>query len=151
MYDLFFFSSRRRHTRYWRDWSSDVCSSDLLAVNFIQRLSVGLLHIIPSHRLRVHSVSFVAHHSVRTRVYGKVVAQLTELPNHLRAGNGKEESCVRSELVHTRRQPVFKRSVAISKLLISHAFFVMTFHKAYHAARRPAVITHRLERRILFP
>src|SRR5947209_9459550 len=26
---LFFFSSRGRHTRYWRDWSSDVCSSDL--------------------------------------------------------------------------------------------------------------------------
>src|SRR5258707_11302529 len=24
-----FISSRRRHTRYWRDWSSDVCSSDL--------------------------------------------------------------------------------------------------------------------------
>src|SRR3712207_9088596 len=29
---LFFFSSRRRHTRYWRDWSSDVCSSDLLGI-----------------------------------------------------------------------------------------------------------------------
>src|SRR3712207_3023482 len=28
---MFFFSSRRRHTRYWRDWSSDVCSSDLAA------------------------------------------------------------------------------------------------------------------------
>src|SRR3712207_1251273 len=27
---MFFFSSRRRHTRYWRDWSSDVCSSDLV-------------------------------------------------------------------------------------------------------------------------
>src|SRR3712207_4536599 len=27
--NCFFFSSRRRHTRYWRDWSSDVCSSDL--------------------------------------------------------------------------------------------------------------------------
>src|SRR5699024_11392753 len=26
----FFFSSRRRHTRSKRDWSSDVCSSDLL-------------------------------------------------------------------------------------------------------------------------
>src|SRR5690349_25151274 len=26
---LFFFSSRRRHTRSLRDWSSDVCSSDL--------------------------------------------------------------------------------------------------------------------------
>src|SRR3712207_7347574 len=26
---MFFLSSRSRHTRYWRDWSSDVCSSDL--------------------------------------------------------------------------------------------------------------------------
>src|SRR5437870_10522897 len=29
IYYLFFFSSRRRHTRWPRDWSSDVCSSDL--------------------------------------------------------------------------------------------------------------------------
>src|SRR3712207_9123611 len=29
MDSFIFFSSRRRHTRYWRDWSSDVCSSDL--------------------------------------------------------------------------------------------------------------------------
>src|SRR5437762_13700141 len=28
---IFFFSSRRRHTRYIGDWSSDVCSSDLLS------------------------------------------------------------------------------------------------------------------------
>src|SRR5437879_7665604 len=28
---FFFFSSRRRHTRYIGDWSSDVCSSDLMA------------------------------------------------------------------------------------------------------------------------
>src|SRR5438128_12652705 len=27
---FFFFSSRRRHTRCYRDWSSDVCSSDLV-------------------------------------------------------------------------------------------------------------------------
>src|SRR5256884_515973 len=30
---IFFFSSRRRHTRCSRDWSSDVCSSDLLGVS----------------------------------------------------------------------------------------------------------------------
>src|SRR2546422_11563511 len=30
---FFFFSSRRRHTRCSRDWSSDVCSSDLLAAH----------------------------------------------------------------------------------------------------------------------
>src|SRR5437868_7610724 len=29
MFTCFFFSSRRRHTRSKRDWSSDVCSSDL--------------------------------------------------------------------------------------------------------------------------
>src|SRR5207247_6338396 len=29
VYFFFFFSSRRRHTRSTRDWSSDVCSSDL--------------------------------------------------------------------------------------------------------------------------
>src|SRR5690606_40633351 len=29
LYSLFFFTSRRRHTRFSRDWSSDVCSSDL--------------------------------------------------------------------------------------------------------------------------
>src|SRR6266511_5077599 len=31
IYFFFFFSSRRRHTRFSRDWSSDVCSSDLLS------------------------------------------------------------------------------------------------------------------------
>src|SRR6266496_4232714 len=30
LFFFFFFSSRRRHTRSLRDWSSDVCSSDLL-------------------------------------------------------------------------------------------------------------------------
>src|SRR3712207_1768961 len=29
---IFFLSNRRRHTRYWRDWSSDVCSSDLTEI-----------------------------------------------------------------------------------------------------------------------
>src|SRR2546430_6522357 len=31
---FFFFSSRRRHTRFDCDWSSDVCSSDLRAIRF---------------------------------------------------------------------------------------------------------------------
>src|SRR3712207_8483349 len=35
---VFFFSSSRRHTRYWPDWSSDVCSSDLPRVLLSLRL-----------------------------------------------------------------------------------------------------------------
>src|SRR5690606_40720934 len=34
----FFFSSRRRHTRFSRDWSSDVCSSDLAPPNAAELL-----------------------------------------------------------------------------------------------------------------
>src|SRR6266498_4559894 len=33
VWEAFFFSSRRRHTRCGRDWSSDVCSSDLVEVS----------------------------------------------------------------------------------------------------------------------
>src|SRR5699024_11638782 len=32
---FFFFSSRRRHTRSKRDWSSDVCSSDLASITVL--------------------------------------------------------------------------------------------------------------------
>src|SRR5690606_41141833 len=38
---LFFFSSRRRHTRFSRDWSSDVCSSDLAAPHLPARGALG--------------------------------------------------------------------------------------------------------------
>src|SRR5699024_11842702 len=43
----FFFSSRRRHTRSKRDWSSDVCSSDLQR----QALLQDKLHCAYTHRL----------------------------------------------------------------------------------------------------
>src|SRR2546422_5628903 len=35
---FFFFSSRRRHTRCSRDWSSDVCSSDLVGLEHVERV-----------------------------------------------------------------------------------------------------------------
>src|SRR5438874_11572584 len=38
-YTFFFFSSRRRHTRSLRDWSSDVCSSDLSVKRGIRPVS----------------------------------------------------------------------------------------------------------------
>src|SRR5690606_13224568 len=48
----FFFSSRRRHTRFSRDWSSDVCSSDLVLVRrFRIRDAAGRETRIESRRL----------------------------------------------------------------------------------------------------
>src|SRR5690606_41553392 len=44
-----FFSSRRRHTRFSRDWSSDVCSSDLYRQRDIGRATgVGLGYFFPN-------------------------------------------------------------------------------------------------------
>src|SRR5207253_7011631 len=42
----FFFTSRRRHTRWPRDWSSDVCSSDLTALGPVATDELGptLMH-----------------------------------------------------------------------------------------------------------
>src|SRR5438105_8478478 len=37
---FFFFSSRRRHTRSTRDWSSDVCSSDLRQETLRRQLGI---------------------------------------------------------------------------------------------------------------
>src|SRR5690606_40834818 len=39
----FFFSSRRRHTRFSRDWSSDVCSSDLVTIEGLYLQGCGFL------------------------------------------------------------------------------------------------------------
>src|SRR5690625_7675917 len=38
----FFFSSRRRHTRWPRDWSSDVCSSDLAVAQDLRASNVAV-------------------------------------------------------------------------------------------------------------
>src|SRR3989442_3877129 len=48
----FFFSSRRRHTRCGRDWSSDVCSSDLIPVlDFLPGLVLGLVALFPTRNV----------------------------------------------------------------------------------------------------
>src|SRR3712207_2851856 len=46
MRSCFFFSSRRRHTRYWRDWSSDVCSSDLRRAGVHRRVEDDVLRAL---------------------------------------------------------------------------------------------------------
>src|SRR5256886_12766749 len=56
LYCFFFFSSRRRHTRFDCDWSSDVCSSDLAldqAGAYLEETGMDLLgyqHLYQQHR-----------------------------------------------------------------------------------------------------
>src|SRR3712207_9495755 len=51
-----FFSSRRRHTRYWRDWSSDVCSSDLADV-VVPTLADWCWLVVTDEQGRLHEVA----------------------------------------------------------------------------------------------
>src|SRR5699024_11812754 len=51
---FFFFSSRRRHTRSKRDWSSDVCSSDL---SFLEAEFCTLEKLLKSSRINSGSKS----------------------------------------------------------------------------------------------
>src|SRR5699024_11458763 len=50
----FFFSSRRRHTRSKRDWSSDVCSSDLLYLEVVAGKSENASHLCHLKRSDLH-------------------------------------------------------------------------------------------------
>src|SRR5690348_17758586 len=58
---FFFFSSRRRHTRWTGDWSSDVCSSDL---HLAQDAGPVELERLVGLRNAVHVVPELHHHPV---------------------------------------------------------------------------------------
>src|SRR5690349_25174922 len=75
---LFFFSSRRRHTRSLRDWSSDVCSSDLSARQgesvYAARAPRGGRHDHAAHAPRHPLHHEIGRASCRERVEISVVA-----------------------------------------------------------------------------
>src|SRR2546429_7436871 len=54
VYFFFFFSSRRRHTRCSRDWSSDVCSSDLFVGRGEPRRDLALSRADGEFRVASH-------------------------------------------------------------------------------------------------
>src|SRR5690625_7178934 len=57
---VIFFSSRRRHTRWPRDWSSDVCSSDLVHPLSWQMKELDL----PAERVNVHGGAVALGHPI---------------------------------------------------------------------------------------
>src|SRR6266513_3589690 len=68
---FFFFSSRRRHTRSKRDWSSDVCSSDLAAVAVAERVAYP---VVVKAQVQVGGRGKIGRASCRERVEISVVA-----------------------------------------------------------------------------
>src|SRR5207253_1615140 len=111
--DFFFFSSRRRHTRWPRDWSSDVCSSDLTAARSSNILSAG-----ESSRLYRKLV-----YEDRAAVQAAGFGNFTEQPNLFFAfavmnqGKGAEEGekSIEAVLQQLKNQPVDAKELEKSK------------------------------------
>src|SRR5438067_13877992 len=61
---FFFFSSRRRHTRSKRDWSSDVCSSDLPSPN-VQKRMERFSRVMPTRDPGVRMNENIRHAEIR--------------------------------------------------------------------------------------
>src|SRR5450755_3624443 len=53
---LFFFSSRRRHTIWTGDWSSDVCSSDLIGTNDLAQYALAMDRTTPQLAAQVDAL-----------------------------------------------------------------------------------------------
>src|SRR5437870_10938445 len=74
---FFFFSSRRRHTRWPRDWSSDVCSSDLVAAARAARTDgLRAVQVPDAHREAEVAVGEGAHRADVHDVAGVLVGEL---------------------------------------------------------------------------
>src|SRR5699024_6821639 len=69
---LFFFSSRRRHTRSKRDWSSDVCSSDLVGIMESTYVNYVTINTYKEHYNNI-KVRKAMNHEIYKEAYIKVV------------------------------------------------------------------------------
>src|SRR5947209_8803765 len=87
----FFFSSRRRHTRYWRDWSSDVCSSDL------GDCGGAAGHRLPRARHGIEILLMMFHDP--GHVEGRDLELLSELVEHVQEVLRSEERRVGKECI----------------------------------------------------
>src|SRR5690606_40937657 len=74
----FFFSSRRRHTRFSRDWSSDVCSSDLL-LGGINQYFIIHIHGVKVSSSYIMPVFFFIHQNLVSSAYFLLVEIIGDL------------------------------------------------------------------------
>src|SRR5690606_3583742 len=77
---FFFFSSRRRHTRFSRDWSSDVCSSDL-GISFYTFQTMS--YTIDLYRKRIEPTKDIVAFFAFVSFFPQLVAGPIERASHL--------------------------------------------------------------------
>src|SRR5690606_39745258 len=85
-----FFSSRRRHTRFSRDWSSDVCSSDLESLLsgklgsqsqtwFMQEDALGNIYFVGREHIGVFQRNAIGEYVLNAGDFSKIRKYLNEI------------------------------------------------------------------------
>src|SRR5207245_3482009 len=123
---FFFFSSRRRHTRCYRDWSSDVCSSDLSRTKG-RIVATGLVGLtIPRDLFYEKELEFVVSRSSGPGIYD---------PDYEHAGQDYHYPYVR--WTHGRNMAHFLELVKAGQVraapLTTHRFKIDRAREAYAA------------------
>src|SRR2546430_5691556 len=95
-YRVFFFSSRRRHTRFDCDWSSDVCSSDLFGAQ-----TVGEQRKIHRAGRAIDAAVFYGGHLIFKNGFGVVQESSNERSEERRVG---EEGRSRGAPYHLKKK-----------------------------------------------
>src|SRR5690606_39337454 len=119
---IFFFSSRRRHTRFSRDWSSDVCSSDLTSVATdvaARGIDVDNVEAVFNYDLPLDEEYYV-HRIGRTGRAGKSgmaisfitdrksVVRLKDLERYIKTSIAKQSPPSLSDLVELKKEQLTK-------------------------------------------
>src|SRR5699024_4576461 len=102
----FFFSSRRRHTRSKRDWSSDVCSSDLLLQYYVTKKLVNPVQKLIESTKQMREGEYPDPVSVSARgEIGELAGHFNGLVAQLKS-NDEDRNKLVSDLSHELRTPL---------------------------------------------
>src|SRR5207249_5984409 len=115
----FFFSSRRRHTRSKRDWSSDVCSSDLPMRSHVENGTRKVGYVTTSAQIvsEMPSQTTTCDNGRNSRVGGTRYVMKTAVPNEPTPGKRK-----RARLYPARTAMTSEIDVAVT--LMIRLFFI---------------------------
>src|SRR3712207_880184 len=118
---FFFFSSRRRHTRYWRDWSSDVCSSDLegnttIRIKYVATADQADMELFSAFSSKTNlKSSGVSVERLNNLIY-RTEANREKIPAQI-VGNSapKKVPMITKEIPYTKPTKTAKHAISLSK------------------------------------
>src|SRR5690625_4485896 len=112
---IFFFSSRRRHTRWPRDWSSDVCSSDLVKFSSGQPIIDQVMEIVTGSAADL-AVSVVGDDLVMMRSKADSIANIVKSMQGSEGVNIEQEGTQEQLAIKINREQAARYGINVSDI-----------------------------------